>query len=61
MSSLSVDELRAHITGVEDHIAEVLNALSEITGVTVEALTITPASTDDSFSATYYVRLNIAL
>jgi hypothetical protein len=61
MSSLSVAELRSHATNVEDHIAEVLNDFSEITGVTVEALTITPASTDDSFSATYYVQLNITL
>jgi hypothetical protein len=61
MSSLSVSELRAHATNVEDHIAVVLNDFSEITGVTVEALTITPASTADSFSATYYVQLQITL
>jgi hypothetical protein len=61
MSSLSVDDLRTHITSVEDHIAVVLNDFSEITGVTVEALTITPASTADSFNATYYVQLKIAL
>ena len=61
MSSLSVDDLRAHATRVEDHIAAVLNDFSEITGVTVEALTITPASTADSFNATYYVQLQITL
>lgn len=61
MSSLSVGELRIHSTKVEDHIAEVLNDFSEITGVTVEALTITPASTTDSFSPTYYVQLKISL
>jgi hypothetical protein len=53
--------LRAHSTNVEDHIARVLNDFSEITGVAVEALTITPASTADSFSTTYYVQLKITL
>lgn len=61
MSSLSIAELRAHSTNVEDHIARVLNDFSEITGVAVEALTITPASTADSFSTTYYVQLKITL
>ena len=61
MSSLSVGELRIHSTKVGDHIATVLNDFSEITDVTVEALTITPASIADSFSPTYYVQLKISL
>lgn len=61
MTTLTVTELRQHVQNLENHIAATLNDFSEITGVEVEDLTITPVSRFGAPTAAYYVQLKITL
>jgi uncharacterized membrane protein YqiK len=61
MSSLTVDELRRHKQQVEQHIAATLNDFTELSGLTVEEVNITPIARYGFADPCYYVQLDVSI
>jgi hypothetical protein len=61
MSSLTVDELRQRIQDLEQHIAAKLNDFTELSGLTVEEVNITPIARYGFADPCYYVQLDVSI
>jgi len=61
MSSLTIDELRQHRQDLEQHIAAKLTDFTEISGLTVADVNITPIARLGSATPCYYVQLDISI
>lgn len=61
MSSLTIDELRQHKQDLERHIAATLTDFTELSGLTVVDVNITPITRLGFATPRYYVQLDISI